>query len=147
MALVVFLLLVAAAAWSGSRFQPGEWYAQLQKPAWTPPNWLFPVAWGVLYLMIAIAGWFVWRGGGLSLALVIWTVQLCINAAWSWLFFGRHLMRAALADIILLWLAIIAFIFASWPLSQAAAVLFVPYLLWVSFAALLNWRIVRLNAV
>ena len=145
MALVVFLILVSLAAWTGSRFKPGAWYAQLQKPVWTPPNWLFPVAWSALYVIIAIAGWLVWRSGGVTAALLIWVLQLIFNAAWSWLFFGRRLMRVAFLDIALLWLAIIAFILTSWPVSRVAALLFVPYLLWVSFAALLNWQIARMN--
>ena len=126
MAFVVFLILVSVAAWTGSRFKPGAWYAQLQKPVWTPPNWLFPVAWSALYVIIAIAGWLVWRSGGVTAALLIWVLQLIFNAAWSWLFFGRRLMRVAFLDIALLWLAIIAFILTSWPVSPAAAVLFVP---------------------
>ena len=145
MAFVVFLILVSVAAWTGSRFKPGAWYAQLQKPVWTPPNWLFPVAWSALYVIIAIAGWLVWRSGGVTAALLIWVLQLIFNAAWSWLFFGRRLMRVAFLDIALLWLAIIAFILTSWPVSPAAAVLFVPYLLWVGFATLLNWQIARMN--
>ncbi|WP_136657203.1 TspO/MBR family protein [Nitratireductor sp. XY-223] len=145
MSLIVFLVLVAAAAWTGSRYKPGAWYEQLQKPAWTPPNWLFPIAWSVLYLMMAISGWLVWGAGGWTAALLFWALQLVFNAAWSWLFFGRRLIHVALADIVLLWLAIMAFIMLSWPVSQAAALLFLPYLLWVSFAGLLNWRITRMN--
>ena len=145
MALVVFLILVSVAAWTGSRFRPGAWYAQLKKPAWTPPNSLFPVAWSALYLMIALAGWLLWRSGGGTAALLIWALQLILNAAWSWLFFGRRSMQIAFVDITLLWFAIVAFILTSWPASPAAAALFVPYLLWVGFAAVLNWRIACMN--
>lgn len=143
--LVVFAALVAAAAWTGSTFMPGEWYAGLAKPSFTPPNWLFPVAWTILYIMIAIAGWLAWQAGGMSSAVSIWGLALILNALWSYLMFGRHEIGLALADIVVLWIAIAAFIVASWPRDRRAALLFVPYLLWVSFAALLNFEVWRLN--
>jgi len=79
--LLVFLALVALAAVTGSKFMPGPWYDALVKPAWTPPKWLFPVAWTVLYAMIAFAGWLVWKAQGLGPALVVWGIGLALNAA------------------------------------------------------------------
>ena len=144
--LLVFLLLVAGAALFGVRFQPGSWYAGLVKPAWTPPNALFGPVWSVLYLGIAVAGWLVWRRGGwTSPALAFWAFQLVLNALWSWLFFGLHRPLGALCDIVLLWAAALAFAATAWGVNRLAAVLFVPYLLWVAYAAALNTALWRLN--
>lgn len=101
--------------------------------------------WTVLYVMIAYAGWTVWSLAGLSLPLVLWAVQIVANALWSWLFFGMRRMDLALADIALLWLSIAGFMVAAWPVSPLAALLFLPYLVWVSTAGLLNLAVMRLN--
>jgi tryptophan-rich sensory protein len=143
--LVVFLALTAAAASFGAMFRPGAWYEVLAKPAWTPPNWLFGPVWTVLYIMIAIAGWLVWRVHPSGRPIAIWAVALILNALWSWLFFGRQQIGLALVDIVLLWLGILAFVVAAWPRSRLAALLFVPYLAWVGYATALNAAIWRLN--
>lgn len=145
MAFVVFFALTIAAAAFGALFMPGEWYAALRKPSWTPPNWLFGPVWTVLYLMIATAGWLVWRAGDRSKAIAIWAVNLALNAGWSLLFFGRHAIGLALIDILLIWLTIVAFIILAWARSRPASLLFVPYLAWVSLATALNFAIWRLN--
>lgn len=138
--LAVFVILVAAAAVFGSRFEPGAWYEQLTKAPWTPPNWLFAPVWTLLYIAIAVAGWLVWRAKtGPSAALALWFGQLLLNAAWSWLFFGRHLMGLALLDITLLALVIGAFMVTSAALSRAASWLFAPYAAWVVYALSLNF--------
>ncbi len=124
---------------------PGEWYAGLNKPSWTPPNWAFPVAWTVLYIMIAIAGWLVWSTSGWSAAIVIWGLGLVFNALWSYLMFGRHDIFLALLDLCALWLSVLAFMITAWPIDARAAYLFVPYLAWVSFAGVLNFAVWRLN--
>lgn len=145
--LPVFIAIVAAAATTGMQFMPGSWYAGLAKPSWTPPGYLFGPVWAVLYVMIAVAGWRVWMAGGLvSAALAIWAAQLALNAAWSWIMFGRHEIGLALGDIVLMWIAIVAFIATAWTVDRTAALLFVPYLAWVSFAMALNFAIWRLNA-
>lgn len=141
---VVFLGLVMAAASSGMLFKPGEWYRRLKKPNWTPPDIAFPIVWTVLYLMIAVAGWLVWREQSVA-ALIFWGLQLILNALWSYLFFGQRRMDLALADVSLLWLSVAAFIVIAWPLSTTAALLFVPYLLWVSIAANLNRAVRKMN--
>lgn len=143
--LIMFIALVLAAATTGTQFSPGEWYAALNKPSWTPPNWAFPVAWTILYLVIAIAGWLAWRAAGIGAAVIIWVIGLVLNALWSYLMFGRHDIALALVDIVLLWLAIAAFIYATWNLDRTAAYLFVPYIAWVTFAAALNFEVWRLN--
>lgn len=145
MALTVFFLVVVAAALSGAFFKPGEWYDRLRKPDWNPPKWVFPVGWTILYAFIAIAGWLVWKEAGYSLALVVWSVQLVLNAAWSWLFFGIRRMDWAFWDVSGLLLSTLLFIAIAWPISVIAALLFVPYLAWVATAALLNWAIWGLN--
>lgn len=146
MAAATIVILVFLTAMSGALFKPGPWYDTLKKPSWTPPNWAFPTVWTVLYIMIAYAGWVVWSEAGWSLALGLWGVQLILNACWSWLFFGLRRMDLALVDVVLLWISIVLFIGVAWPISMLAAGLFVPYLLWVSAAGLLNLSVMRLNA-
>lgn len=143
--LIPFVAAVVLAASSGAIFMPGAWYEQLNKPSWTPPDWLFPVAWTALYVMIAIAGWLVWLADGFGVALAIWTVNLVFNAAWSWIMFGRHQIGLALVDALGMLVTIIAFIVVAWPISSTAALLFVPYLVWVIIAVMLNWSVLRLN--
>jgi benzodiazapine receptor len=145
LSLTPFLAAVFVVALSGARFMPGEWYEALKKPSWTPPNWLFAPAWTVLYLMIAIAGWLVWQREGVGMTLGFWGANLIFNAAWSWLMFGQRRMGTAFADAIAMLLTIVAFIVSAWPSSQAAALLFLPYLAWVTFAAALNFSILRRN--
>jgi benzodiazapine receptor len=142
----VFLALVALTAWSGATFLPGPFYAALTKPTWTPPNEAFAPVWALLYVMIALAGWIVWRAQGLGPALWVWLVQLVLNAAWPWIMFGRKQIDMALFDIAALWLAILAFIVVAWPVRRSAALLFIPYFLWVSYAAALNFELWRLNS-
>jgi translocator protein len=137
---VLFIAVVAAAAAFGGQWGAGPWYAGLSKPHWTPPNRLFPPVWTLLYLMIAVAGWLVWTTPheNRSLILGLWAAQLLLNAAWSYLFFGRHEIALALVDILALLVAIAAFVIAAWPANQWASLLFIPYLLWVGYATALN---------
>lgn len=146
--LLVSLLLVGLTAMTGARFRPDGWYRALRKPSWTPPDIAFPIAWGILYLCMAIAAWRVymaddspWR----TASLVIYALQLCANAAWSWLFFGRKQIAAALVDIVVL-LGLITIAIALFAqVSTLAAWLMVPYWLWVTLALALNATIFRLN--
>lgn len=143
--LLMFLAFCAGAAATGVLFRPGAWYESLAKPAWTPPNWLFGPAWTVLYIAMAVAGWLVWSAQGGAAATAVWFGQLALNAAWSWLFFGLRRMDLAFGDVLLLWLTIVAFIVLAWPVSELAAALFVPYVLWVTYAAALNLAVWRAN--
>jgi tryptophan-rich sensory protein len=125
------------------------WYSVLRKPSWTPPNWLFGPVWSALYLGMAIAAWLVWRRAGVSaakLALTLFALQLVLNVGWSAIFFTLHIPGFAFAEIVLLWLLILATAASFWPVSRAAGWLMVPYLSWVGFAAALNCAIWRLNA-
>jgi len=125
------------------------WYAQLQKPWFTPPNWLFAPMWISLYLLMAVAAYLVWQKGfavhGVRPALAIFLLQLLLNALWSPVFFGLRSPLAGAVIIILLWLAIVATIFAFAKVSPPAAWLLLPYILWVSLATALNISIAILN--
>jgi translocator protein len=149
------ILLVAAcctaAALGGAATAPkiDGWYATLAKPSWNPPNWIFGPVWSALYLSMAVAAWLVWRRDGLAGAawpLGLFGGQLALNAAWSWLFFGCESPGVAFLDVLLLWAAIIATTAAFWRRSIAAGVLLLPYLAWVTFAAVLNCAVWRLNS-
>jgi benzodiazapine receptor len=145
LSLIVFLVITTLVASVAGAFSPGEWYAGLAKPPWTPPNWLFGPVWSLIYLCIAIAGWLVWRSKGLGIGLLFWFVQLGLNGLWSYWMFGENRIDYAMFDISAMWLAIVGFIVTSWRTSKLAALLFVPYLAWVSFAAALNFAIWQLN--
>ena len=143
-----FAIACIAAASTGALFKPGDWYESLARPPWRPPNWLFGPAWAVLYTTIAISAWWVWRKAGFSGAavpLAIWAVQLMLNAAWSWLFFGLRRPDLAFLELVALWLSIAATIVAFHAVEPAAAWLLLPYLGWVAFAGALNLSIARRN--
>lgn len=128
---------------------PGEWYASLKKPSWNPPGWIFGPVWSALYTMMGIAAWLVWKSGGWAAQrrpLILFLVQLILNAIWTPLFFGLHQPGIAFAEILILWLGIAATLKAFRPVNTVAAWLLVPYLIWVSFASVLNGTLWRLNA-
>jgi tryptophan-rich sensory protein len=146
--LIGWLLLAFAAASVGiiTSVRAASFYAQLSQPAWAPPAWLFGPMWSVLYLLMAVSAWLVWRDqgfGGAGLGLGLFVVQLAANALWSVLFFVLHRGALSVAEIVLLWLLILATILAFWPMNRLAALLLVPYLAWVSVASALTlslWR-------
>lgn len=148
LALVGWLLICFAVSAIGAFFMPGEWYAQLNKPTWNPPGWVFGPVWTLLYSMMAVAAWLVWKQGGFTSQrrpLGIFLGQLALNAAWSPLFFGLHEPGIAFVEIVLLWLAIVATMAAFHRVNRTAAGLLLPYLAWVTFAAFLNFTLWRLN--
>jgi translocator protein len=145
---VGWLALTFGAAWLGSRYLPDEWYQNLNKPSWNPPNWIFAPVWSVLYLLMALAAWLVWKQYGWMGALLplgLFVVQLLLNAAWTWTFFGLHRPDLALVDILVLWVAILMTLILFWQLVPLAGILLLPYLAWVSFATALTWKIRQLN--
>jgi len=155
LALVLFLVICFGTAAFGGQFAPGAWYAALEKPVWNPPAWVFAPVWTLLYAMMAVAGWLVWRAGAAELAgevplrgaaLGVYAVQLVLNGAWSWLFFGLQRPGLAFGEIVLLWLAILGTAVLFWRVKPLAGALLVPYLAWVAFAAVLNLALWRLNA-
>ncbi len=150
LALLGFLLAAFSAAGIGSFFTVSEvpgWYKQLAKPTWTPPGWVFGPVWSALYTMIGLSAWLTWKriGLGWNLTWSVFAVQLTLNALWSILFFGRHSPGWALVDIIFLWAAIVMNTMLFWRVDSTAGALFIPYLLWVSFASALNASIWQLN--
>ena len=145
LSLAVFAGLTAAASLLGANFMPDAWYVALNKPSWTPPNWLFGPVWTVLYVMIALAGWYAWRARGMSVAVVLWVIQMSLNGLWSFLMFGQKDITLALIDIVVLLAVILAFIAATIRSVPKSAMLFVPYAAWVAFATALNFAIWRLN--
>lgn len=144
--LLFFLLVVVGGGlFIGASNVPGGWYAQLVKPWFNPPNWLFAPAWTVLYILIAFAGWMTFQEDGRIWGKALWAVQLMLNFLWSPVFFSLHQIGAALAVVILLWMAVVAFILVQRARQPASSALFIPYVLWVSYAAALNAAILRLN--
>ena len=143
--LVVFLVLVAAAALLGGLSTPDAWFSALQKPSFNPPGWVFGPAWTLLYILMAIAAWRFYRVDGFGLAIGLWLVQLVVNAAWSPLFFGMHRADLALLDIIVLDILVIATIAVFLCKDRIAAWLMLPYLGWIAFATTLNAAIWQLN--
>jgi tryptophan-rich sensory protein len=148
-ALVGWLALTFAAAATGVFVSSGGWYASLAKPAWNPPSWLFGPVWTLLYAMMAVAAWLVWREGGWKAqkrTLGLYLVQWALNALWTPLFFGLQRPGLAFAEIITLDMAVLGTLMAFWRVRRAAGLLLVPHTLWVAFATVLNITIWRLNA-
>lgn len=148
--LVGWFLLTFAAASVGviNSARAASFYGQLTQPPWAPPAWLFGPMWSVLYVLMAVAAWLVWRDHGLSgarFALGVFVVQLVANALWSWLFFVLRRGALSVAEIVVLWLLILATILAFWPLHRLAALMLVPYLAWVSVASVLTLSLWRAN--
>lgn len=143
--LAVWILASLSAGFIGSRFPPGEWYQSLEKPAYNPPSWLFGPVWTLLYVLMGIAAWLVWREGGLSPALYVFIAQLALNALWSYLFFGINNPGLAFAEITVLWVLILLTTVLFWRIRTAAGALLLPYLSWVGFASVLNFSLWRLN--
>lgn len=141
--LVVF---VAAAVGAAASVDAPSFYAQLSKPAWAPPAGVFGPVWTVLYALMGVAAWLVWRSPGPKrAALTLFGAQLAANALWSWLFFAWHRGALAAVEILVLLALIVAMIVAFCRISRLAALLMVPYLLWVSFASVLTWAVWRSN--
>ncbi len=141
-ALAFTIAVVAIGVMIGLLNLPGEWYAGLNKPWFNPPNWLFGPVWTILYALIGFAGWRTWPDPPLR---TVWLIQMLLNFAWSPLFFGAHHVGAALAVILALLAAILAFVWKARRVDPLASGLFLPYAAWVAFASLLNGALWRLN--
>ncbi len=126
-----------------------EWYPTLNKPSWNPPDWVFAPVWTTLYILMAVAAWLVWKrgqtGAAIKGAMTLFFSQLLLNLAWSFLFFGARQPGTAFVEILMLWAALLATLIAFWRLSKPAGALLLPYLAWVSFAAVLNYTVWQLN--
>lgn len=145
MVFFVFLAAAFAAASTGALFPPGDWYDRLDKPAWTPPNWLFPVAWTFLYVAMAVAAARIAALPDSGLALALWSLQITLNAIWTPFFFGLRRMDLGMAVILCLWIAVAGTMAAFFQLDATAGWLFAPYLFWVSYASALNFSVWRRN--
>jgi len=149
--LVIFIVVCLGAGGLGSVATTPEidgWYRTLAKPSWNPPDYVFGPVWTALYILMAIAAWLVWKPAGLkaaALPLSLFAVQLLLNVAWSWIFFGLHQTGWAFAELVILWLAITATMITFFHRSTLAGWLLVPYVAWVSFAGALNFALWRMN--
>lgn len=141
----IFLIACLAAGLTGSFFAPGPWYRALNKPWFTPPDWVFPVTWMVLYVMIAVAGARIAMLQGNGLAMAFWALQIAFNGLWTPVFFGLKNIRLGMAVVAGLWVVVLCGILAMWPVDPIAAMLFIPYLVWVSIASALNAEVWRMN--
>lgn len=147
-ALVIFLAVSFIPAFFGSLFRPDTWYEGLVKPALNPPNWVFGPVWTLLYVIMGISAWLVWRQRRhtpVNGALLFFGIQLLFNGLWSYLFFGLKNPGLAFIDILILWAAIASTLICFGQKSRSAALLLIPYLSWVSFAVYLNFELWRLN--
>lgn len=150
LALVGGLLVAFAAAAVGgfASANAGDFYRELVRPSWAPPGWLFGPVWSVLYLLMGVSAWLVWRARGFTGArgaLALFVAQLAVNALWTWIFFVWRLGALAFAEIVFLWILIVANLVMFSRVSRAAGLLLVPYLAWVSFACALTFATWRLN--
>lgn len=149
---LISALIANAAGLIGSVFTAQSvrtWYLIINRPSWNPPGWIFGPVWTILYILMGVASYLVWEKRGLpgaKSALFVYGIQLVLNLLWSFLFFGLKNPGLAFAEIILLWLAIVATLVLFWRLNTTAGALLVPYLLWVSFASFLNYTIWKLNS-
>lgn len=141
----LYFAACCAAAATGAMFPPGDWYDRLAKPAWTPPNWLFPLAWTALYLAIAYAAARVAPLEGAAHAMALWAVQIALNGLWTPVFFGLRRIGAGMVVLVCLWLAVVGTTIAFWRLDPVAGWLFAPYIVWTSYAGALNFDIWRRN--
>ena len=140
-----YLAACGAAAATGAMFNPGDWYDGLAKPKWTPPNWVFPVTWTVLYLFMAASAARVAVLPDSGQALAFWAVQIAFNTLWTPVFFGLRRLRAAMIVMVGLWLSVAATLIAFAMHDSLAGLLFLPYLIWVTIAGALNFSVLRRN--
>lgn len=152
-ALLFFILISQGAGLLGSLFTVRNidtWYKGLNKPVFSPPNWIFGPVWTLLYLMMGISAFLIWQNGWkrkeVKSALLVFMIQLVLNALWSIIFFGNRAPLAGFVEILFLWTAILVTIILFWKISKTAGILLLPYIAWVSFAAVLNFSLWRLNA-
>ncbi|RMP83324.1 tryptophan-rich sensory protein TspO [Pseudomonas syringae] len=145
MTFLIFLLACSAAAATGIIFKPGAWYESLQKPSFTPPNWAFPVAWTVIYLLLAWAGYRLTLLPGSQTVLALWAAQIALNTLWTPVFFGANRIVAAMVILALLWIVVASMIVMALQLDIITGLILFPYLVWLSVAAALNFSILRHN--
>lgn len=144
----LLISFAAAAVGAVASVNAGDFYQQLARPDWAPPGWLFSPVWTTLYVLMGVAAWLVWRAHGFGAAraaLVLFMIQLAVNALWSWLFFVWRQGALAFVEALLLWALIACTVVAFWRLHRLAAGLLLPYLAWVGFACALTFVTWRMN--
>lgn len=142
------LCFAGSAIGAAAAFEARTFYAELSKPLWAPPGWVFGPVWSILYTLMALAAWMVWRAGGFRarrIALGLFLTQLALNSLWSWLFFAWRRGSLAFAEVVLLWVLIAASVWTFWRVRQWAGLLLLPYLAWVGFAAALTFVLWQRN--
>jgi tryptophan-rich sensory protein len=145
MTFFIFLLACGAAATTGIIFKPGQWYERLIKPDFTPSNWAFPVAWTLIYLLLAWVGYRLSLIPGSQVLLALWAAQIALNTLWTPVFFGAHRIFSAMVIIVVLWLVVALMVLMAFRLDVISGLLLLPYLGWLCVAAALNFAILRQN--
>ncbi|MEG2042059.1 MAG: TspO/MBR family protein [Hafnia sp.] len=145
MTFYIFLLACAAAASTGIFFKPGQWYESLAKPGFTPPNWLFPVAWTTIYLLLAWAGYRLTQIPGSQVVLALWAAQIALNTLWTPVFFGAQRILASMLILTLLWLVVAVMVVMALRLDVITGLILFPYLVWLCLAGALNFSILSKN--
>ena len=141
----LFLLATFGAGATGALFPTGEWYKRLNKPTWVPPDWVFPIAWTSIYLLISFAGARVAGQDGSGYAMAFWGLQIAFNTLWTPVFFGLRGLRESLPVMAMLWLSVLGALVTHWQVDLYAGLAFIPYMIWVTIASALNLSMVRLN--
>ena len=141
----IFLAATFAAGATGAMFPTGSWYKSLNKPSWVPPNWVFPVAWTSIYLLMSFAGARVAPMEGSQYALAFWALQIAFNTLWTPVFFGKRDLKGSLPIMVGLWLSVLGAMITHWQMDTLAGLAFVPYMAWVTVAAALNLSMWQLN--
>ncbi len=145
MTFLIFLIACGAAASTGIIFKPGQWYEELKKPSFTPPKWLFPVAWTIIYLLLAWAGYRLSLMPGSQVVLALWAAQIALNTLWTPVFFGAHQIFAGMVIISLLWLVVAVMVVLALRLDLVTGLILFPYFIWLCVAGALNFSILRNN--
>nr|WP_314526348.1 TspO/MBR family protein [uncultured Pseudomonas sp.] len=145
MTFLIFLIACGAAASTGILFKPGQWYEELKKPSFTPPKWLFPVAWTIIYLLLAWAGYRLSLMPGSQVVLALWAAQIALNTLWTPVVFGAHHTFAGMVIITLLWLVVATMVVLALRLDIVTGLILFPYLIWLCVAGALNFSIWRNN--
>lgn len=142
---LIFLAACFSAGMTGAVFPPGPWYESLEKPDWTPPNWVFPIAWTVIYVLMSFAAARVSGQEGSGYAMAFWAWQIALNALWTPVFFGLRRLKQAVPIIGLMWIAVAGCVVTHWAIDVWAGLAFLPYLLWITVAGMLNISVARMN--
>ena len=148
--LAMSLLICFIPSFIGVYFRPGDWYMEIIKPSWTPPGWIFGPVWTMLYICMGIALWMVWESRdktNIKLPLIVFSIQLILNAMWSCIFFGLQNLFVSVIEIYCLLAMIMLSIILFYRIRKIAGLILIPYLLWVSFASILNFTIWSLNKI